>query len=598
VPDTDYQDFPSMRRTTVLLRSGAVLAIVISAVALQAGSIQAAPGSAVAPAAANANSTSLGDPQSALQTGDAAKARQILAALLIRDPGNAPALRMLGSAQLKLKDFEGALASLTASLTIEPNAPQTMFALALVHAARQETDPAFDWLGKTKATRKFDMSQIEADPRLVALKSDPRFATLLPTSADFADPFVEPVKLIREWDGEAANDQFGWIARSVGDIDGDRIQDFVTSAPTKDIGGASAGRVYVYSTGTGKLLWSVEGKPGDELGTGVEGAGDCDGDGVPDVVASAPGSDQAYIYSGKDGHVLQHFNGPVKGDQFGRHVSGVGDFDGDSHADVIVGAPGPEQDSKTPGHAYVYSGKDGHLLLTLSGERPGDGFGSVAAGYAKEKQRFIVVGAGSAGSRHTGRVYVYDRLSKTPKFTIESDETGGALGYMFVAVTEDTDGDGVPDIFASDWSNAAKGRGTGRVYLHSGRTGKRLLTLTGETAGEGFGTTHSTAGDVDHDGYDDLIVGSWQYAGAAISGGRAYLYSGKAGQLLKTYTSRIAGDTFGFDAVGLGDIDGDGSVDLLITSGWSAVHGFHSGRVLLISSGVGGSSAPGSNVKP
>jgi len=176
--------------------------------------------------------------------------------------------------------------------------------------------------------------------------------------------------------------------------------------------------------------------------------------------------------------------------------------------------------------------------------------------------------------------------SEKPKFTIEADQTGDALGRMFVSVVGDLDGDGVSDIYASDWSNTAKGRSTGRIYVHSGHTGRRLLTLTGETAGEGFGTSPSPAGDVDGDGHADLIVGAWQYGGAAVSGGRAYLYSGKDGRLLKTYTSRIPGDTLGFDAVGMGDVDGDGTVDFLITAAWSGVNGYHSGRVFVISSGV------------
>ena len=125
---------------------------------------------------------------------------------------------------------------------------------------------------------------------------------------------------------------------------------------------------------------------------------------------------------------------------------------------------------------------------------------------------------------------------------------------MFLSVIGDVDGDGVPDMYASDFTNAAKGPSTGRVYVHSGTDGRRLLTLTGETAGEGFGIGPATAGDVDGDGHDDLIVGAWQYAGAAVSGGRAYLYSGKDGALLKTYTCRMPGDTFGFDAVGMGDV--------------------------------------------
>jgi hypothetical protein len=103
------------------------------------------------------------------------------------------------------------------------------------------------------------------------------------------------------------------------------------------------------------------------------------------------------------------------------------------------------------------------------------------------------------------------------------------------------------------------------------------FTFTGETAGEGFGTSPSVAGDVDGDGFADLIVGAWQYSREAAGGGRAYLYSGKDGRLIKTYTCRIPGDTFGFDAVTLSDVDGDHVADFLITSAWSGVNGFHSG---------------------
>src|SRR5690242_9217 len=114
------------------------------------------------------------------------------------------------------------------------------------------------------------------------------FCALLGVAAASPSPFVEPVQILREWHGEAAEDQFGWIARNIGDVDGDGIADVVTSAPTHGADGPKAGRIYVYSTGKGKLLWTADGRPSDELGSGVEAAGDTNGDGIPDVVASGP----------------------------------------------------------------------------------------------------------------------------------------------------------------------------------------------------------------------------------------------------------------------------------------------------------------------
>ena len=405
-------------------------------------------------------------------------------------------------------------------------------------------------------------------------------------SPAIAGPFVEPVTVIHEWLGEAAGDQFGWIARVIGDVNADGCNDFVTSAPTRKNGGANAGRVYVYSGRSGALLWKVDGAPGDQLGSGIEAAGDVNGDGIADVIASAPEIDSAYLYSGRDGRTLRTLHGEKPGDRFGEHVASVGDLDGDGYADVIVGAPGNNAGAKGAGRAYVYSGKSGQLLLTLTGERGGDAFGSTVAGYSDASSHFIVVGAPGAGARKTGRVYVYSGLATQPRFTIDADSTGVALGYMFVAVLGDVDGDGVPDIFASDWSDASLGPKTGKTYVYSGHTGQRLYTYSGQTPGEGFGTTHSVAGDINGDNRADLIIGSWQYSAVAPGAGRAYLYDGRTGKLLRTYTSRIPGETFGFDAVGFGEHDQHGQAELLITAGWSNVRGPHSGRIYLISTGL------------
>ena len=522
-----------------------------------------------------------------LQSGDVAAAVRMLETVTRHEPQSAEAWRSLSAGYRQLKTVDKAIAACEMAVRIEPDAPQSLYMLGLLYAAKGDAEKAFAWFGRARDTHRYDMTQLSQDLEVKVLRSDPRYAALLPKPEEFEHPFVESVKILREWRGEAPNDQFGWIARNIGDVDGDGVNDIVTSAPTHGDNDSHSGRIYVYSVGSNRLLWTADGAAGDELGTGVEAAGDTNGDGIPDVIASGPsGPGIARIYSGRDGRVLQEFHPVAPDEKFGNHAAGAGDVDGDGYADVIVGSPGKDGETKSAGRAYVYSGRTGALIKTLAGERLGDQFGSTVAGYSDGHQQYLVVGAPSAGPQHHGRVYVYVNGSESPKFTIEADSTGRALGAMFVSVPGDLDGDGIPDVYASDWANNARGISSGRIYVHSGRTGKRLLTLTGESAHDGFGTSPSEAGDVDGDGRADLIVGAWQYSKTAISGGRAYLFSGKNGRLLRTYTDRVPGDTLGFDAVGLGDVNRDGTVDLVITAAWSGVNGHHSGRVFVISSGL------------
>jgi len=345
-----------------------------------------------------------------LQAQDPAGALAIAEQVVVREPANARAWRVLGVAAKGTKDLERAMAAFQKSIELEPANPVGLYNTGVIYALKGDRDRAFEWLGKAKGTRKIDMTQIQPDADLVSLHGDPRFAALLPSPADFVAPFVEDVKILREWDGEAMNDQFGWIARPIGDVDRDGITDIVTSAPgTPGPGTTAPGHVYLYSTKTGKLVWKADGEGNDRLGTGVEGAGDTNKDGVPDVIASAPGSGRAYVYSGKDGHVLLTMKAENAADNFGAHASGVGDVNGDGYDDVIVGAPGNAANGAGAGRAYVYSGKDGTLLLTLSGEHPGDGFGAAVAGGKRGSRVFLIVGAPGAGARRpVVRLHVVD----------------------------------------------------------------------------------------------------------------------------------------------------------------------------------------------
>ncbi len=274
----------------------------------------------IAELAGQPSSPSLSDALALLQSNDFAGAAKLLEIVVEREPRNGRAWRNLGLTYDRLKDPQRAIKAYLQALAVQPEIVGPIYAIGLDYAVARDPEHAFEWLAKAKATRKIDMSQATEAPQLSPYKSDPRFITILPQPADFENPFVESVRVLREFDGEAANDQFGWIAREIGDVDHDGVTDFVTSAPTSSAGGDKAGRVYVYSTKSGKLLWKVDGHAGDQLGIGIEAAGDTNGDGIPDVIASAPGAGKAYIFSGKDGKLLVTMTAEDANDNFGRHV--------------------------------------------------------------------------------------------------------------------------------------------------------------------------------------------------------------------------------------------------------------------------------------
>jgi predicted negative regulator of RcsB-dependent stress response len=517
--------------------------------------------------------------QAALQAGNADSAIRTLEGFFARNPTATAGRLLLGNAYARKGDLEKAVAAYERVTAPRPARLQALFSLAGIHARRGNADEAFKLLAQVKASGAFDMDLARTGADFASLRSDTRFASVMFAPDDFVKPFVEPVRVIHEWRGETKGDQFSWIARGIGDVDGDKVNDIVTSAPTFGANGqpTGRGRVYVYSGRSGKLVWERTGEPGENLGTGLEGAGDTNRDGVPDVIAGAPGSGHAYVYSGRDGKTLLTLTG-TSDESYGNSTAGVGDQNGDGHADVIVGAASSNAGGQRAGRAYVVSGKDGSVLATFDGQQAGDAFGSIVAGDKNGRGTPMLVGAPGGGPNDRGAITVVRGLTTRPTVLVAADSTGGALGAMFTSLV----GDRVPDVFASDFANSAKGPTTGRGYVVSGSDGSRLHTFTGENAGDGFGIGAPAVGDVNRDGFADLVVGAWQYSAAAASGGRIYLYSGKDGSVLRTITGRVPGETLGFDATGVGDIDGDGKLDLLVTSSWSNVNGFRAGRMYIV----------------
>jgi len=124
------------------------------------------------PANAGQDAARLAAAAGLINAGKLADAAKILEDLRLHDPANIQVLRLLGRAYLRNEQFDQALAVMQEILAKQPGAPQELYGIGIVCAAKHETDAAFEWLGKAKATRRIDMTMIQSDPNLAGLHDD------------------------------------------------------------------------------------------------------------------------------------------------------------------------------------------------------------------------------------------------------------------------------------------------------------------------------------------------------------------------------------------------------------------------------------------
>ncbi|MEO1085121.1 MAG: hypothetical protein AAFY88_12850, partial [Acidobacteriota bacterium] len=163
-----------------------------------------------------------------------------------------------------------------------------------------------------------------------------------------------------------------------------------------------------------------------------------------------------------------------------------------------------------------------------------------------------------------------------------NDAKASAFGTFFASDAGDVDRDGVTDIFISDLdATVGEDASTGIAYVFSGRTGLPIHVLPGLFPGEGFGLGRAVP-DMNGDSYPDLLIGAFNNSKAATGAGATYLYSGRSGALLRTFTATTAGLNFGGDATGLGDVNGDALPDLISTAPGLSFIGADAGSAFVI----------------
>jgi FG-GAP repeat protein/VCBS repeat protein len=407
------------------------------------------------------------------------------------------------------------------------------------------------------------MSRVFARAAAVAALALTTFAT----GASASGTFVQPVRLLHTFHGPTTGKGafFGWAVSELRDANGDGVTDVVIG----EVNGGSEirGRVWVYSGRTGHLLFRRSGRAGEQNGYAIADAGDVNGDGVPDVVSGAPGQGNdighAYVYSGATGRTIVRLRGHRHADAFGAAVSGAGDVNGDGVPDLLVGAPGS---GKRAGHAYVISGRTHRVIRVLSAGRRGDLFGAGTAHTADlngDGVDDLIVGASGMSPGH-GAASVYSGRTGKLLFRIGGERENVAFGQFFVAGVGDLNGDGVPDVYVGDYGSNNAGQAGGFAAVYSGVDGSRLHAWRG-AAGQGMGPGRS-AGDVNGDGVPDIIVGNYTSSDGAPAAGKVQVFSGATGKRLRTITSTTPNENLGFDAVGLGDTNGNGTPDFLVSA--------------------------------
>lgn len=337
---------------------------------------------------------------------------------------------------------------------------------------------------------------------------------------------------------------------------------------------------------------------GNRFGSSVACLGDVDGDTVPDIVVGGVidntrllGSGYIRVHSGASGAVLYTIRGTSSFDFYGHAVGNAGDVNGDGVHDIIVGVPFEDVNGQNAGQARVLNGVNGSTLWVFNGASANDQFGYAVAGAGDvnaDGYDDVIVGAwldDSAGV-DVGRAFVYSGRTGAPLWVLE----GGAVDDNFgrsVAGAGDVDADGFADVIVGAYRTDTNGMDAGTATVFSGRTGAALWTIQGDSAGDRFGASVAGVGDIDRDGHADIAVGAVLDDDGANEGGSVRVYSGQTGAVLWSWFGQGASDWFGNAIAGAGDVNGDGHADVIVASFQNSTARYRAGKIEVFSGATG-----------